>query len=195
MSFVISVMRSGYSIVAGDTQLNDENGKRPETGIKVFPLDDFTVLGLVGDYTGHLNTIQKFKGYGERLLSFEEKTTLISKLLSENCKDYNGIMVCVMDGKTLYSIFSNHKDWESVPKVAHDGEVKVLVPPDVKEEFCYPYITSLFDIKSQAIRCVKAVGSCSTSVNDKVFGAEITSGGSTFFTDGIQYDDITVRIM
>ena len=195
MSFVVAVMRPGYSVVAGDTQLNDENGRRPETGIKVFPLDDYTVVGLVGDYTGHLNTIQSFIAHSDKRLAFEEKTSLFSKLLSEKCKDYNGIMVCVIDGKTLYSVFSSQEDWKSVPTTAHEGEVKVLVPPDVKEEFCYPYITSLIDIKAQAIRCVKAVGSRSTSVNDKVFGAELTGKGTIFFTDGIQYNDITMRLL
>ena len=62
MSFVVAVMRPGYAVVAGDTQLNDDNGKRPETGIKVFPVfDENTVIGLVGDYRGHLKTIEQIK--------------------------------------------------------------------------------------------------------------------------------------
>ena len=39
-------------IIAGDTQLNDDNGPLPFTGMKVVPVGNTMVAGLAGEYEG-----------------------------------------------------------------------------------------------------------------------------------------------
>ena len=192
MSFVIAVMKKQYAVVAGDTQLNDENGKITATGIKILPVDNHTVIGLVGDYRGHLSFFEKLRSLSIAQKDFNEKTKICYDLLKECCNDFNGILVAVDNKETRYSVLSSKI--ELVSKIAGDGEVKVLLPPDVKEEFCYPYVTSLDDLKQQAVNCIRAVGSVSVSVNEKVFGFELTKNGLRPFTDGIDYENITFRI-
>lgn len=80
MSFVVSVMKPGHSIVAGDTQLNDDNGPRKETGIKVFPITNNIVIGFTGDYLEGREAIGLF------LEQHKEKKILLGKRHSyQNC--------------------------------------------------------------------------------------------------------------
>lgn len=194
MSFVVAAMKNRYAIVAGDTQLNNESGSIADTGVIVFPLDDHTVIGLVGDYKGHLKTIEEIMAVDKSKMELSDLVSEIHKQLNRNADDYNGIIVRVNEGGTYFAVLSSHDGWGSGIQKSANREVKVLVPPDVKEEYCYSYITSLDNLKRQAINCVKTVGRKSESVNQKVFGAELTPGGIMLFTDGINYDDITVRI-
>ena len=188
-------MKDGYAVVAGDTQLNDKNGAVDLTGIKVFPIDQKTVVGLVGDYGGHLQSIDLLRRrYTQEDGSFVEKTATLYGLLKQYAESFNGIVVTVDDKGVFYSILSDKEEWNSGIVKAKNGEVKVLIPPDVKEEYCYQFITSLTGLKNQAVSCIKAVGKVSNSVNEKVFGAEMTVHEVKYFTDGIKYEDIDVRI-
>ena len=74
------------------------------------------------------------------------------------------------------------------------AEVKVLLPPEITMEMCKPFISSLDNLKSQVINCIKQISRLSDTVNDKVFGLETDGEKCKAFTSGIEYSDITIRI-
>jgi hypothetical protein len=76
---------------------------------------------------------------------------------------------------------------------SNNTEIKLLLPPDVKEDFCKPFFLSPFTIKKQAVDCIKAVSKVSGSVNDMVYGVEIKNGVIYQFTDGIDIMDIDYK--
>lgn len=77
MSFVIAVMRPGYSVIAGDTQLNDDNGETPIKGIKVFAVDNSTVVGFAGNYKEGRHVMDKFLSMYDVKKEFDEKALLL----------------------------------------------------------------------------------------------------------------------
>lgn len=192
MSFVVAVMKSGYSIIAGDTQLNDDNGPIAATGIKVFPVNNNIVIGFTGNYLEGRKTVGEFCSvYKDRKL-FSEKAKLLSYILKRKCRDGNVILVETFIHITEYALFSSKEEWNPDIHVLSDVQVKALFPPDVEEGKYYRYITSPDNLKAQVINCIRAVSNDSASVNDRVYGIEMDGNGLKQFTDGIEFDSITM---
>lgn len=192
MSFVVAVMKSGYSIIAGDTQLNDDNGPITATGIKVFPVNNNIVIGFTGNYLEGRESVDGFlSAYKDQKL-FSEKAKVLSNLLKTRCKDGNVILVETFIHNTEYALFSSKEEWAPDIHVLSGVQVKTLFPPDVEESEYYRYITSPDNLKSQVINCIRAVSKDSSSVNDKVYGIEMDGHGLKQFTDGIEFEAITM---
>lgn len=192
MSFVIAVMKPGYSIVAGDTQLNDDNGPRKETGIKVFPITNNIVIGFTGDYLEGREAIGLFLEQHKAKKDFTGEASLLSKLLKEYCKKGNVLLIETKPEETQYAVTSDDYGWKyDLRKVQQIG-IKTLLPNDASEDYCKRYITSEDNLKNQVINCVKAVSIISESVNDKIYGIEMDGKGLKQFTDGIDFSKITL---
>lgn len=192
MSFVVAIMKSGYSIVAGDTQLNDDNGPIEATGIKVFPVDRNIVAGFTGNYLEGRESIDEFISAHKAKKLFSEKAQMLSELLRRRCKDGNAILVETCITTTKYALFSSKDDWTSDIQVLSGVQVKALFPPDVHEENYYKNITSPDNLKPQVINCIRAVSRDSASVNDKIYGIEMDGYGLKQFTEGIEFKAITM---
>lgn len=192
MSFVVAVMKPGYSVVAGDTQLNDDNGPRVETGIKVFPVNDSMVIGFTGDYLEGREAIDKFLQQHKTKKDFTGKVVLLSRLLKNQCKKGNVILVETKPGAAQYAVLSDTYNWRFDLKQVQQTEVKTLLPDDASDDYCKRYITSENKLKVQVIDCVKAVSQISEFVNDKVYGIEMDGKGLIQFTDGILFPEITL---
>ncbi len=197
MSFVISIISKDSFIIAGDTQLNNENGKIPETGIKVFPIDTSFVVGMTGDYKGNIFSIEELFRFSAKEKIFSKRVERLSQLLGQASTDSNALAAGLEDGKALFATLGYQTGWkyqiQSVSKVG-DSTVRFLLPPNVDERIIYPCFNDISDLKNCVINCVRVVSRHSSSVNDKVFGVQATTSGLYLFTDNTNYDQITVRI-
>ena len=193
MSFVVAAMKPGYSIVAGDTQLNDDNGALSIMGIKVFPIDACMVIGFTGNYIEGRAAISEFMEQHKGKKDFLGNVSLLSKCLKTHCKKGNVILVETKNDKTWYAILSDKYNWKYECKQVLCTEVKTLLPDDnddVNDEYCRNYINSEEKLRSQIIDCIKAVSHISRSVNDKVFGFEMNGSNLFQFTEGVSLSEI-----
>ena len=65
MSLVIAVCSRTQIVIAGDTQLNDDNGVLPITGMKVIPVGQYAIAGFTGDYDGTIQVGHLFSAKAE----------------------------------------------------------------------------------------------------------------------------------
>lgn len=189
MSFVIAVMRPGYSVLAGDTQLNDDNGETPIKGIKVFAVDNSTVVGFTGNYKEGRHVMDKFLSMYDVKKEFDEKALLLSGILKGYCKKGNVILVETKLGKTQYAIYSDDFGWGCRKKTVTQPEVIPLLPPGFPEKEGYEFDSSS-NYRHQAIDSVKWVSQRSKFVNGIVYGTEMDGQTVSHFTDGIDISDV-----
>ncbi len=194
MSFVVCVATMNNIIIAGDTQTNNEQGPTDITATKVFPIGENVLVGLTGKYQTYIETVNtRMTALDVKNASFNEKVDYVKNMIYG--KENNAVIAGIESGKVKLVVMGNEYGYND-PIVNVDGgaEIKVLLPPGITTEMCQPYITSLNNLKSQVINCIKQISYLSDTVNDKVFGMEINEKKCEAFTSGIEYSDITIRI-
>ncbi len=197
MSFVVSVIEENSFIIAGDTQLNDDNGKIDQTGIKVFPIDPSFVIGITGDYFGYLSVVNRMISENNSDLPFAEKIKLLNYLFYQESISANVIAVGRNKGNMYFTTMSDKTKWHytiETVKGKGNASVKFLLPPDVEERFCYPFFSNLNNLQNSVINCIRAVSKKSASVNDSIFGVMTKGTDLQFFTNNIDYNKIDYRI-
>lgn len=192
MSIIVAVMKPGHAIVAGDTQLNDDNGPIKDLGAKVYQIDDNIIVGITGEYQGARLAVGGLQSEIETKKDFTGKASLLSKMMKECCKEGNAIIVEVKNGRTQFATMSDRSGWriDLIPRVERI-QVISLFPSDVTQEFCQQYISSEDNIKEQIIECIKAVAGISESVNDKIMGMETDGTKILQFTFGVDPSELT----
>lgn len=190
MSFVVAVMKPGYSIVAGDTQLNDDNGPIQDLGAKVYRITDNIVVGITGEYEGARIAVGGLQSELQTKKDFTGKATLLSQMMKEWCKEGNAIIVETLMNRTQFATMSDKNNWKMNLNRVDGTRVIPLLPPDATQEFCQKYITSEDNIKEQVISCIKAVAGISETVNDKVYGFEMHGTSVEQFSDGVNISDL-----
>lgn len=192
MSFVISIISPQYGIVAGDTQLNDDNGKIELTGMKVAPVSDDAVIGFTGHYFEETAAIAEYAN-NRMDTDFSVAVKDLRQCFQRNCSEGNAIIIKIQNGSMKYAILDSKRNWEYSIIFANGIDLELLLPPDVNEDFCEPFFLSPLPLKNQVISCIKAVSKVSDFVNDKVYGVEIKNGRIHQFTDGIDIMDINYK--
>lgn len=193
MSFVLAVMTPGRCIIAGDTQLNDDNGPIKATGIKVLPINNHTAIGITGRYCEYLDAYNEVISQCTNEPSYGKIKELFSASLKEHCPQYNAVIVQCNTACNYFTLLSSGGTDEGI-YVAADGTVKALLPPGITTEECQRIMTPSNDLKDSMISCIRGVSKISNTVNAKVFGLEFSPSELRSFTDGITYDQIDFRI-
>lgn len=195
MSFVIAAIMKDSIYVLGDTQLNDENGAVEETGIKVVPIGNNTLVGFTGTYHYFINMMQNLT---EDIVNatFKDKILFVKEYIQTNDAKNNVVIVGIEDGVTKYAVLGRDYGYNiSISSIENNiAEIKVLLPPEVTEYFCKQYIHSMICIKTQMCNCIKAVSTKSQSVNDKIMGFYMNKDSIQLITENIKYEDITYRL-
>lgn len=192
MSIVVAVMKPGYAIVAGDTQLNDDNGPIKALGAKVYKIDESTIVGITGEYLGARLAVGGLQSEFKEKKDFTGKANLLSKMMKEWCNKGNAIIVEVKNGRTQFATMSDKSGWRiELNPCLKEIQVKILFPPDITLEFCQQYILSEDNIKEQIVECIKAVAGVSESVNDKIMGMETDGTTMLQFTCGVELSELT----
>lgn len=194
MSLVICVATTNNIIIAGDTQINNENGPLQDTAMKVFPIGKDTLVGITGDYKTYIEAANKRTTELDTAnASFEEKVSFIKNMIYG--KNNNAVIAGFDREKVKLKVMGHEYGYnDSIIEVNNGAEIKILLPPGITTEMCRPYITSLNNLKGQVINCIKRISRKSNTVNDKVCGLETDGVNLEAFTSGIEYKDIDVRI-
>lgn len=194
MSFVVCVATTDNIIIVGDTQTNTDQGPTDITATKVFSIGENTLVGITGKYQTYIETVNaRMTALDVENASFNEKVDYVKTMIRG--KENNAVIAGVEDGKVKLVVMGNKYGYDdSIINVEAGAEVKVLLPPEITMEMCKPFISSLDNLKSQVINCIKQISRLSDTVNDKVFGLETDGEKCKAFTSGIEYSDITIRI-
>lgn len=195
MSLIIAACSRAKIVIAGDTQLNDDNGPISFTGMKVIPIGNSTVAGLSGEYEGYMKVADYFSAKPELYsLSFQEKADTIINILINSGISCNFLLAGFED--SISKVVCTGKDYRYRYNIelVSTGLVRTLLPPDITDAVCRPYFTSIQNLKTQTINCICAASRISQSVNDKICGFEITPHDLQCFTYGINYDDISIHL-
>ena len=196
MSFVIAAIMNNKIIMMGDTQLNHKVKQCAikQTTIKVFLLDKRTLIGITGDFDTHIDLIKDINsGFKFSKLSFMDKKNYIKNII---CQRNNNVILATLENNVA-KLIAMGKDYGydmPIEIISTGAQIKVLLPPDVTEEFCKPYVYSLLGIKNQMFSCVEAVSNTSNTVNNKIVGFQITQGNYEIITKNIQYSAIDYKI-
>lgn len=194
MSFVVAAIEKNNVYVLGDTQLNNKNGAIEATGIKVVPIGNNTLVGFTGTYEYFINMTQNLT---ENIINttFEEKILFVKKYIQADDAKNNVVIVGIENGITKYVAMGVDYGYDVPITIIedNDAEIKVLLPPDVTEAFCRPYIYSMVGVKNQMCNCIKAVSTKSKSVNNKIMGFYMNPYSIQLITENIKYEDITFR--
>lgn len=195
MSVVVAAITNGKIIMVGDTQLNHkEMGAIQATSIKVFPLDNYTLVGITGNFDSHIEIANGIKQLSTGL-SFEDKINYVKNCIQKDDRDNNVIIATIESGITKFNIMGNEYGYNNpIEMVTNGADIKVLLPPKVTEEMCKPYIFSLIGIRQQVFSCIEAVSNWSDTVNNKMVGFEINENGCQLLTKNIKYEDVDYRI-
>lgn len=196
MSIVVAVMKKDSVTMAGDTQLNDENGAIRDLGLKVFPCGSNVLIGMTGEYRSYINAANiLMNSRNLRNKGIEAIAEDIKRIIEG--KKNNVVIAQLTSKETRFVVMGNEYGYDCLVESVANPEsaaVKVLLPPGLTAEFCMPYITSLDNLKNQISRCIAAVSTVSDTVNNKVCGFEMCSKGIRLFCKNVKYEDINVRI-
>ena len=196
MSLIVAACSREKIIIAGDTQLNDDNGPLPFTGMKVVPVGNTMVAGLAGDYEGYRKVADYFSSKPElHFLSFQDKAEAICSLLHHSGVKCNFVLAGFENNVPQIVCTGTDYGYRYHIEQVNNGTVRTLLPPDVTDEMCRRFFTSIYGLKIQTVNCIRGVSRISQSVNDKICGFEITPHSLKCVTDGIKYEDISVRII
>lgn len=194
MSLVIATISKNNVYILGDTQLNNEIEPIEETGMKVIPIGNHTLVGFTGTYRYFINMAQSLT---ENIVnaSFKEKVLFVKEQMQGDDVENNAVIVGIENGMTKYSIFGSNYGYNlPINTISHNGiDIKLLMPPDITEEFCKPYITSPLCLDYQMFSCIEAVSHVSSSVNNKICGFYMNNERIDFITKNINYNEITYR--
>lgn len=193
MSLVICVATTNNVIIAGDTQVNNEDGPLQNTVMKVFPIGKDTLVGITGAYKTYIEAANKRILELDEDASFEEKVSFIKNMIYG--KNNNAVIAGIDSGKVKLQVMGREYGYnDSIIEVNNGAEIKVLLPPGITTEMCQPYITSLDNLREQVVNCIKQISKKSDTVNDKVCGLTTDGVNLEVFTSGIEYKDIDIRI-
>lgn len=197
MSFVIASIMKNSIIMLGDTQLNDNVRKCAirETTIKVFPLDEKTLLGVTGDFETHcdiINILNNDLSFSD--LSFEDKIYYIKHFIGK--RDNNIVLATLENNDAKFVVMGTDYGYNlPIETLKTDASIKLLLPPNVTEQMCKPYIYSLSNIEKQMFSCIEAVSNWSDTVNNKIVGFKVTQEKCELLMKNTNYQDINHRIV
>lgn len=195
MSLVIAVCSRTQIVIAGDTQLNDDNGVLPITGMKVIPAGQYAIAGFTGDYDGTIQVGHLFSAKPELYsASLKSKADAICEVLLDHKIECNFVLAGFENGVTKLICTGKDYNYKFQVEDVKNGTVRALLPPDLTIENCIRFFPSTFNLRSQTVSCIKTLSQNSKSVNDKICGFEVTTNGLRCFTDGISYEDISYRL-
>jgi hypothetical protein len=195
LSLVIAVCSRTQIVIAGDTQLNDDNGVLPITGMKVIPVGQYAIAGFTGDYDGTIQVGHLFSAKPELYsASLKSKADAICEVLLDHKIECNFVLAGFENGVTKLICTGKDYNYKFQVEDVKNGTVRALLPPDLTIENCIRFFPSTFNLRSQTVSCIKTLSQNSKSVNDKICGFEVTTNGLRCFTDGISYEDISYRL-
>lgn len=152
MSLIVAACSKEKIIIAGDTQLNDDNGPLPFTGMKVVPVGDTTVAGLVGDYEGYKKVADYFSSKPElHFLSFQDKAESICSILHHSGVKCNFVLAGFENNVPQIVCTGTDYGYRYHIEQVNDGTVRTLLPPDVTDEICRRFFTSIYGLKIQTV--------------------------------------------
>ena len=194
MSFVVAAIAKNNVYVLGDTQLNDENGAIKETGMKVLAIGNNTLVGFTGTYKYFIEMAQNLTDSITNA-SFEDKICFVKQYANANDAKNNVVVIGIENGETKYIVMGDDYGYDLPITIVNNNDIaiKALLPPDVTEDFCKPYIYSMINLKFQMCNCINAVSTKSVSVNNKIMGFHMNANSIQLITENIQYEDITFR--